>query len=133
LILVAMAVPAAKTLIKMEDTGDAELTVQITGYQWRWHYRYLDEGVDFFSNLAQSSNEARQRGAEMDLTQVDNYLLEVDNPLVVPINRKIRFLLTSNDVIHAWWMPELALKKDALPGYINEIWTRIDVPGTYRG
>ena len=133
LILVAMAVPAAKTLIKMEDTSEADLTVQITGYQWRWHYRYLDEDFGFFSNLAQSSNDARQLGANMDLTQVDNYLLEVDNPVVVPINRKVRFLLTSNDVIHAWWVPQLALKKDALPGFINEMWTQIDVPGTYRG
>ena len=133
LILVGMAVPAAKTLIKMEDTGNAALTVQITGYQWRWHYQYLDEGYAYFSNIAQASNEARQLDAGIDLTKVDNYLLDVDNPLVLPINRKIRFLLTANDVIHSWWVPQFSVKKDAIPGFINEVWTQIDEPGTYRG
>ena len=133
LILVGMAVPAAKTLIKMEDTGNAALTVQITGYQWRWHYQYLDEGFAYFSNIAQASNEARQLDAGIDLTKVDNYLLDVDNPLVLPINRKIRFLLTANDVIHSWWVPQFSVKKDAIPGFINEVWTQIDEPGTYRG
>ena len=133
LILVGMAVPAAKTLIKMEDTGNADLTVQITGYQWRWHYKYLDEGFAYFSNIAQSSNEARQLDAGIDLTKVDNYLLDVDNPLVLPVNRKVRFLLTANDVIHSWWVPQFSVKKDAIPGFINEVWTQIDEPGTYRG
>lgn len=132
-LLIVMAVPAAKTLIKMEDASNSDITVQITGYQWRWHYSYIDEGFGYFSNLAQEHNQARQLDAGIDLTSIDNYLLEVDNPLVVPINRKIRFLLTSNDVIHAWWVPQLAIKKDALPGYINEVWTQIDVPGIYRG
>ena len=133
LILVGMAVPAAKTLIKMEDTGNADLTVQITGYQWRWHYRYLDEGFAYFSNITQASNEARQLDAGIDLTKVDNYLLDVDNPLVLPVNRKVRFLLTANDVIHSWWVPQFSVKKDAIPGFINEVWTQIDEPGTYRG
>ena len=133
LILVGMAVPAAKTLIKMEDTGNAALTVQITGYQWRWHYQYLDEGFAYFSNIAQASNEARQLDAGIDLTKVDNYLLDVDNPLVLPVNRKVRFLLTANDVIHSWWVPQFSVKKDAIPGFINEVWTQIDEPGTYRG
>lgn len=133
LILVGMAVPAAKTLVKMEDMAEAELTVKVTGYQWRWHYDYIDDGFSYFSNLAQSSNEARQRGAGIDLTTVDNYLLDVDNPVVVPVGKKIRFLLTANDVIHAWWIPQLAIKKDAVPGFVTEIWTRIDEAGTYRG
>lgn len=133
LILVGMAVPAAKTLVKMEDMAEAELTVKVTGYQWRWHYDYIDDGFGYFSNLAQPSNEARQRGSGIDLTTVDNYLLDVDNPVVVPVGKKIRFLLTANDVIHAWWIPQLAIKKDAVPGFVTEIWARIDEPGTYRG
>lgn len=133
LILVGMAVPAAKTLIKMEDMAHADVTVQITGFQWRWRYDYIDEGFGFFSNLSQDSNEARQIDAGIDLTQVDNYLLSVDNPLVVPVGQKIRFLMTSNDVIHSWWVPQLAVKKDAIPGFINEVWAKIDEPGTYRG
>ncbi len=133
LILVGMAVPAARTLVNMEDMTEAEVTVKITGYQWRWHYDYIDDGFAFFSNLARDSNEARQKGAGIDLTTVDNYLLNVDNPIVVPVGKKIRFLLTANDVLHAWWVPDLAIKKDAVPGFVTEMWTRIDEPGTYRG
>lgn len=133
LILVGMAIPAAKTLVHMEDSADAEVTILVTGYQWRWHYDYIDHDFGFFSNLTQESNEARQRGAEIELTSVDNYLLDVDNPMVVPVGRKIRILLTANDVIHAWWVPAFATKKDAIPGFINEIWTEIEEPGVYRG
>lgn len=133
LILVGMAVPAAKKLIVLEDTADADITILVTGYQWRWRYEYIDEGFGFFSNLSQDSNEARQLDAGIDVAGVEHYLLEVDNPLVVPVDTKIRFLFTSNDVIHAWWVPDLAVKKDAIPGYVNEFWTRIDEPGTYRG
>ena len=132
-ILVIMTVPAAGLLIKMDDTSQSDLTIKITGYQWKWHYDYLDENVSFYSVLAQDSNAARQLGAQIDLKSVDHYLLNVDRPVVVPIGQKIRFLITSNDVIHAWWVPELAVKKDAVPGFINEFWTRIDVPGVYRG
>ncbi|HXF08069.1 MAG TPA: cytochrome c oxidase subunit II [Candidatus Acidoferrales bacterium] len=132
-ILVAMTIPAAGLLIKMDDTSQPDLTIKITGYQWKWHYDYLDENVSFYSSLAQDSNAARQLGAQIDLKSVDHYLLNVDRPVVVPIGQKIRFLITSNDVIHAWWVPELAVKKDAVPGFINEFWTRIDVPGVYRG
>jgi cytochrome c oxidase subunit II len=141
-ILIGMAIPAAGTLIKMEDFSDTDITIKITGYQWKWQYTYLDEGIDFFSNLHPDSNRARQTGAsgwggsaidELKKVNDGNYLLEVDNPLVVPVGKKIRFLLTSNDVIHAWWAPDLAIKKDAIPGYINEMWTKIEVPGTYRG
>ncbi len=133
IILIAMAIPAAGTLIKMEDTRNADLTIKVTGYQWKWHYDYIGKDVAFFSTLSAESNRARQLGSGIDVTTVPNYLVDVDKPLVLPVGQKIRFLVTANDVIHAWWVPELAVKKDAIPGYINEIWTRIDEPGTYRG
>ena len=133
LILVAMAIPAAKTLIKMEDTSNADLTVQITGHQWKWEYHYPEQGVRFFSNLGEKSREARVLNSGVDPSSVPNYLLEVDNPMVLPVGKKIRFLLTSSDVLHAWWVPDFAVKKDAIPGFINEMWTIIDEPGTYRG
>ncbi len=133
-ILVAMAIPAAKTLIAMEDTSDADVTIKVTGYQWKWQYEYLDSGISFFSTLDAEHNAARQVGAGIDLTKFgDNYLKEVDNPLVVPIGKKIRFLHTSADVIHSWWVPDLAVKKDAIPGFINENWAFIETEGTYRG
>src|SRR5688572_27449509 len=141
-ILIGMAIPAAGTLIKMEDFRGTDMTIKITGYQWKWQYTYIDEGIDFFSTLHPDSNRARQTGASgwgsaslAELSKVNdgNYLLEVDNPLVLPVGKKVRLLLTSNDVIHAWWAPDLAIKKDAVPGYVNEMWTRIDKPGIYRG
>lgn len=133
LILVGMAIPATGVLIDMDDTGDAEMTVKVTGYQWKWGYEYMGEGVSFYSELAESSNKARQRGSGVDPASVNNYLLEVDHRLVVPTNTKIRFMITSADVIHSWWVPALGWKKDAIPGFINETWTRIDQPGVYRG
>ena len=133
LILVGMAVPAARTLVKIDDTRGSELTVKVTGYQWKWQYEYVGEGVTFFSTLARSSDEARQLDSGIDPSSVENYLLEVDNPLVVPQGRKVRVLITANDVIHAWWVPDFGMKKDAIPGYINEMWFRADEPGTYRG
>ena len=128
-ILVSMAVPATTTLIEMEDTTDADLTVKVTAYQWKWKYEYIEDGVTVYSNLAPSSRQAIYE----DPTEVEHYLLEVDNPVVFPVEKKVRLLLTADDVIHAWWVPELGQKKDAIPGFINEIWTRIDEPGTYRG
>ncbi|MEC9407353.1 MAG: cytochrome c oxidase subunit II [Pseudomonadota bacterium] len=133
LILIGMAIPAAGTLIKMEDASNAEMTVKITGYQWMWEYEYLDSGIHFYSRLDADSDRARQTGAGVDVSTVDNYLLEVDNRVVLPVGKKIRFLLTANDVLHAWWVPELAVKKDAVPGFVREIWTKIDEPGVYRG
>lgn len=133
LILIAVAVPAAATLIKMEDTRNADMSVKVTGYQWKWHYDYLGEDVSYFSTLTPESNAARQLNSGADVNAVPNYLVDVDNPLVIPVGKKVRFLITSNDVIHAWWVPEIAVKKDAIPGYVNEVWTRIDQPGTYRG
>ena len=132
-ILIAMAIPAAKALIKMEDTSNADMTIKITGYQWKWQYEYMEDGVSFFSSLDAASRDAAAVDSGIDVASVDNYLLDVDKPLVLPVGKKIRFLLTSNDVIHAWWIPEFAIKKDAIPGYINEMWTNIDEEGVYRG
>jgi cytochrome c oxidase subunit 2 len=133
IILVAMAVPAARTLVKIEDTRGSELTIKVTGYQWKWQYEYVDHGVSFFSTLARTSDEARQLDSGIDPGSVANYLLEVDNPLVVPQGRKVRVLITANDVIHAWWVPDFGMKKDAIPGFINEMWFNADQPGIYRG
>ena len=127
-ILVALAMPATKTLIAMEDTRDYDLTVKITGYQWLWHYEYIDEGVDFYSVLKTPRSQINNQEEK-----TVNYLLEVDNELVLPVGKKVRFLITSNDVLHAWWVPDLAVKKDAVPGFINEAWARINTPGVYRG
>ncbi|MEE8429564.1 MAG: cytochrome c oxidase subunit II [Gammaproteobacteria bacterium] len=127
-ILVAIAVPATKTLLDLEDTRGAELTIKITGYQWKWKYDYLEDDISFFSNLATDRDEIENKVAKGE-----NYLLEVDNPVVVPINKKIRFLTTSNDVIHSWWIPSLAVKQDAIPGFINDTWAEIKIPGVYRG
>ncbi|HKJ95085.1 MAG TPA: cytochrome c oxidase subunit II [Gammaproteobacteria bacterium] len=133
LILVSMAVPATRTLIQMDNTRDAGLTVKITGYQWKWRYTYMDKGVDFFSTLDAKSNAARRKNSGIDPASVDHYLRNVDHPLVVPTNTKVRFLITSDDVIHSWWVPDLGWKKDAIPGYVNKAWTKIDKPGVYRG
>jgi len=133
LILVLMAVPAAKTLVEIDDTRNSDLTIKVTGYQWKWQYEYVDQGVSFFSTLAEASNEARQLDSGVDPTQVDHYLLDVDNPVVVPVGKKVRVLVTSADVIHAWWVPDFAIKKDAIPGYINELWFTAKKEGTYRG
>ena len=132
-ILVSMAIPAARTLIKMEDTRNAELSVKVTGYQWKWQYEYLGSGVSFFSSLSEDSNLARQLNSGVDVTQVKDYLLNVDHPLVVPVDTKVRLLLTGNDVIHSWWVPDFAVKKDAIPGFINEAWFKADKVGRYTG
>ena len=132
-ILIAVAIPATRALIQMEDVSGADMTIKVTGYQWKWHYQYIDEGIAFFSTLAQDSNVARQLGSGVDPKSVEHYLLEVDNHLVLPTNKKIRFLTTAGDVIHAWWVPALGWKRDAIPGYINESWAQILEPGTYRG
>jgi cytochrome c oxidase subunit 2 len=132
-ILVAMAVPAAETLIRMEDTRNSELTIKVTGYQWRWHYDYIDDGVGFYSTLDRESNAARRLDSGVDPTTVDNYLLKVDNDLVVPVDTKVRLLVTAADVLHAWWVPAFAVKKDAVPGFVNEAWFTADTVGTYRG
>ncbi|KAF7774782.1 cytochrome c oxidase subunit II [Pseudoalteromonas marina] len=127
-ILIAMAVPATKTLIAMEDASKADLTIKVTGSQWKWHYEYMGEDVEFYSMLATPQDEITNLADKNP-----NYLLEVDKPLVLPINQKIRFLMTSDDVIHSWWVPDFAVKKDANPGFINETWTNINEEGIYRG
>jgi cytochrome c oxidase subunit 2 len=133
LILVAMAVPATTALVRMEDSSNAEMTVKITGFQWRWKYEYLDQDISFISSLDNTSNAARQLNSGVAPESVENYLLDVDNPLVLPIGKKIKFLITADDVIHSWWVPALGWKRDAIPGFINEAWTNIEEPGTYRG
>ena len=133
IILVVMAWPATTKLIAQYDTRDSEMTVKVTGYQWMWKYEILGEGVEFTSRLARDSDAMRQSGQEPTLDANRNYLLEVDNPLVLPTNTKIRFVITADDVIHSWWVPALGWKQDAIPGIVNEAWTDIKVAGTYRG
>jgi cytochrome c oxidase subunit 2 len=127
-ILILMAIPATKTLIKMYDHTDSDITIKVTGYQWLWKYEYLDSGVSFYSKLSTPYDEIYNK-KQKNL----NYLQEVDNRLIIPTNKKVRFLVTSNDVLHAWWVPDLALKKDAIPGFINELSTVVLEPGVYRG
>jgi len=127
-ILIGMAVPSTQALILMEDTTEADITIQITGSQWKWHYRYFDHDLEFYSRLTTSQAEINN-----EVEKQPHYLKDVDNSLVLPTNKKIRFLITADDVIHSWWVPAFAVKKDANPGFINEAWTKIDTPGTYRG
>lgn len=128
IILMLMAIPATKVLFHMNDEADSDITIKITGYQWKWHYEYMEDGVSFFSNLSTPSDQMHNLAPKGP-----NYLREVDHPLVIPIHKKIRFLVTSNDVNHAWWVPAFAVKRDAIGGFINEAWTRVDKPGTYYG
>jgi cytochrome c oxidase subunit 2 len=131
IILIVMAVPATRTLLNIYDNDNAELDIVVTGYQWKWKYEYLNEkgeNVSFFSNLRTPQEEIHNSEAKGE-----HYLLEVDEPLVLPVDTKVRFLVTANDVIHSWWVPNLAVKKDAIPGFINEVWTRPTVVGVYRG
>ena len=136
-ILVVMAIPAANVILMMEDTRNSELSIRVTAYQWKWQYQYMDsaEGVDFFSTLARDSNFARQLNSGIDPKTVPNYLLEVDKPMVIPSGTKVRLLLTSQDVIHAWWVPDFGAKRSAIPGFVNELWFRVDPgkEGIYRG
>ena len=128
IILIAMAWPATLTMIRMYDSSEPDMDVLVTGYQWKWKYEYLGEGVSFFSTLT-TTDEAIQGLEEKGA----NYLLEVDEPLVLPVGKKVRFLITAADVLHSWWVPEFAVKRDAIPGFINEAWVRVPQPGTYRG
>ena len=132
IILIAMAVPATKTLIDIENNDDSDLTIQVTGSQWKWHYRYFDKDVEFYSVLTTPKEQWDNRSGE-GAEKGENYLLEVDKPLFIPINKKVRFLITSDDVIHSWWVAAFAVKQDAVPGFINEAWTIVNEPGVYRG
>ena len=130
-VLIAMVIPATKTLVAMEDNSASDLTIKVTGYQWKWKYEYMDgdaKGVSFFSSLSTPRDQIENKAEKGE-----NYLLEADNPLVIPTNKKVRFLITSNDVIHAWWVPDFAVKQDAVPGFVNEAWTIVNEPGMYRG
>jgi cytochrome c oxidase subunit 2 len=131
LILLVLAYPATVTLIDVYDTTEADMDILVTGYQWKWKYEYLDESgenVTYFSNLRTPQEEIYNTESKGEY-----YLLEVDEPVVVPVDTKVRLLITANDVIHAWWVPELAVKRDAIPGFINETWFRAEREGTYRG
>jgi cytochrome c oxidase subunit 2 len=128
LILIGMAIPATNALRDIENNDDSDMTVLITASQWKWHYKYLDSGISYYSNIStpqEQINNTEPKG--------EHYLLEVDNPLVLPTNKKIRFLVTADDVIHSWWVPDFAVKQDAIPGFINEAWARIPVTGMFRG
>ena len=134
-ILIFMAIPAARTLVEIEDVTKTDLSIKVTGFQWGWQYDYLDAGVSFFSHLDRKSNSARELASGIDPNTVDHYLLNVDKPLVVPVGSKVRLLITGADVIHSWWVPAFGVKKDAIPGFINEAWFKVDAdkPGLYRG
>jgi len=135
IILIAMAVPAARTLIEIEDTSRTELTIKVTGFQWGWQYEYLDDGVMYYSHLDRKSDAARELLSGIDPNTVDHYLLNVDHPFVIPVDTKVRLLVTGADVIHSWWVPDFGVKKDAIPGFVNEAWFKVDKdkPGLYRG
>jgi cytochrome c oxidase subunit 2 len=128
LILIAMAIPASKTLVKIYDDEAGDLNIQVTGYQWKWQYNYLEDDVSFFSNLSTDMDEINNL-----VPKGENYLQEVDEMVVIPAGKKVRFLITANDVIHSWWMPAFAIKQDAIPGFVNTAWTKVDKPGIYRG
>lgn len=133
LILVGLAWPATRNLIHVYDTRNATMTVKVTGFQWMWKYDYLGEGVSYTSRLDRTSDRIRQTGASPTLESNPHYLLDVDHPLVLPVGRKVRFVVTADDVIHSWWVPDLGWKQDAIPGIVNEAWANIEKPGLYRG
>jgi len=128
IILVSMAYPATKTIFAMKDTTAADMSVKITGHQWKWEYDYMDSGVRFISTLATTQDQIQNKDDKSE-----HYLLEVDNPMVVPVGKKVRLVITAKDVIHAWWVPEFGVKQDAIPGFIKEAWIRVEKPGVYRG
>ena len=135
-ILIAMAVPATSTLIDMENNDNSDVTIQITGSQWKWHYKYFDQNIEYYSVLSTPREQYENQNGSFEgngAPKGKDYLLEVDKPLVIPANKKVRFLITSDDVIHSWWVPAFAVKQDGNPGFINEAWTNVDEPGIYRG
>jgi cytochrome c oxidase subunit 2 len=138
-ILIGMCVPATSVLLEIEDNSKSDITVQVTGSQWKWHYKYFDHELEYYSVLAtpraqyENYNGIFNTNASKPMPKGENYLVEVDRPLVIPVGKKVRFLITSDDVIHSWWVPEFSVKQDANPGFINEAWTLVNVPGIYRG
>ena len=127
-ILIGMAIPSTSVMIKAYDDSKGDINIMVTGYQWKWQYKYLEDGISFFSSLSTS-----QEQIDNAIPKGEFYLSEVDEPLVIPINKRIRFLITGNDVIHSWWVPDFAVKQDAVPGFINTAWTNVPKPGIYRG
>jgi cytochrome c oxidase subunit 2 len=127
-ILVVMAVPAMNLLIDMEDASEPDVSILVTGSQWKWHYKYMNNDVEYYSKMATQAEQISGK-----LPKGENYLLEVDRPLVIPTGQKVRFLITSDDVIHSWWVPDFGFKQDANPGFINDAWTKVNDPGVYRG
>jgi cytochrome c oxidase subunit 2 len=128
LIVAGLAYPATKTVIEMKDTTNPDMTIKITGYQWKWRYTYVDDGIDFYSSLSTPRDQIENKAPKGE-----HYLLEVDHPLVVPVGKKIRILTTADDVIHSWFVPALAVKQDAVPGFVRDSWFKVDAPGIYRG
>ena len=128
LILVIIAIPSTKVMVAAYDDAEGEINIMVTGHQWKWHYKYLEDGISFFSNLSTDQEQINNQ-----IPKGEFYLREVDEPLVIPINTRIRFLITGNDVIHSWWVPDFAVKQDAVPGFINTAWTNVPEPGIYRG
>ena len=128
LILVAIAFPGTRAVFAMKDTSHPDVTVKITGYQWKWRYDYLSEDIGFYSNLSTPRDQI-DNGAPKGA----NYLLEVDKPLVVPVGKKIRILVTADDVIHSWWVPAFGVKQDGIPGFVRDSWFTVESPGIYRG
>ena len=128
LIVVGMAFPATRTVFAMKDTANPDMTIKVTGYQWKWRYDYLGENVSFYSDLSTPRDQI-----ENQAPKGENYLLEVDNPMVVPVGKKVRILVTANDVIHSWWVPAFGVKQDAIPGFVRDSWFKVDTPGVYRG
>lgn len=136
LIVIGMALPATHAVVAMKDTSNPDLTIKVTGMQWKWGYDYLKgegEGISFLSNLATPRSQVGEPGVAPTAQRTENYLLEVDNPVRVPVNKKVRLVLTANDVIHSWTIPAFAVKQDAIPGFVRDAWFRADKVGTYRG
>ena len=127
-VLVWMAVPSTQVMVQAYDDAEGEINILVTGHQWKWHYEYMEDEVSFFSNLSTSQEQIDNK-----VPKGEFYLSEVDEPLVIPINTRVRFLITGNDVIHSWWVPDFAVKQDAIPGFINTAWTNVPEPGIYRG
>jgi cytochrome c oxidase subunit II len=128
LIVVGLAFPATRAVIAMKDTSSPDMTIKVTGYQWKWRYDYLGADVSFYSDLSTAREQIDNK-----VPKGENYLLEVDNPMVVPVGKKVRILITANDVIHAWWVPAFGVKQDAIPGFVRDSWFKVDTPGIYRG
>jgi cytochrome c oxidase subunit 2 len=136
LIVIGMALPATHAVVQMKDTSNPDLTIKVTGQQWRWGYDYLKgegEGISFISNLSTPREQVGEPGVAPTQPRGENYLLEVDNPVVVPVNKKVRLVLTANDVIHSWTIPAFAVKQDAIPGFVRDTWFKAEKIGTYRG